>query len=205
MYYLTHVQAYKHENVIEDIELGKKIDDQWGKGRKISTNLSLTPLKERPLYMLVPFIPERKIDQPQFQQLFTYPWKLFVFICCIVREHFEAQGVQAIRFQAIGDEVDVLLTSSNHQQYRYGAFDEFAIEFCKVSKYQLFPYEIKNLQTIFKDLKEHKLLAIVDGEYRLPSEVEDVIYNNNIYIPLIAESKQLRSRIEQWIDGLREK
>lgn len=205
MFYLKHVQAYKQENVIEDVELGKKIDDQWRKGRKISTDLALSPLKGRPLYTLVPFIPERKIDQPQFQHLFTYPWNLFVFLCCIVREHFETQGVQAIRFQAIGDEVDVLLTSNNHQQYRYGTFDKFTIEFCKVSMYQLFPYEIKNLQTIFQDLTDRKLLIIVDGEYRLPSEVEDVIYNTNIYIPLIAESKQLRNRIEQWIDGLREK
>ncbi|MBM7649042.1 hypothetical protein JOC78_001995 [Bacillus ectoiniformans] len=205
MFYLKHVQAYKQENVIEDIDLGKKIDDQWQKGRKISTNLFLSPLKERPFYTLVPFIPERKIDHPQFQHIFIYPWKLFVFLCCIVRENFEAQGVQAIRFQVVGDDVDVLLTASNHQQFRYGNFDEFANEFCKVNQYQLFPNELRNLHTIFQNLVERRLLTVVDDEYRLPTTIEDVIYNTRLYIPLIAESKQLRARLEQWVDELREK
>ncbi|MEC1663619.1 hypothetical protein [Bacillus halotolerans] len=205
MFYLKHVQAYKQENVIEDIELGKKIDSQWQKGRKISTDLSLAPLKERPLYTLVPFIPERKIEHPQFQHIFTYPWKLFVFLCCIVRENFEAQGVQAIRFQVVGDGVDVLLTASNHQQFRYGSFDEFAIEFCRINQYQLFPNELRNLQTIFQNLVERKLLTVVDDEYRLPTTIEDVIYHTRLFIPLIAESKQLRGRLEQWVDELREK
>lgn len=162
-------------------------------------------MKERPLHTLVPFIPERKIDHPQFQHIFTYPWKLFVFLCCIVRENFEAQGVQAIRFQAVVDEVDVLLTASNHQQYRYGTFDEFAVEFCKVNQYLLFPNEVRNLKTVFQNLVERKLLTVVDDEYRLPTTIEDVIYNTRLYIPLIAESKQLRGRMEQWIDELREK
>lgn len=205
MYYLRNVQVYKQENVIEDTSLGKKLDDQWQKGRKISTNLSLSPLKERPLYTLVPFIPERKIDHPQFQHIFTYPWKLFVFLCCIVRENFEAQGVQPIRFQVVGDGVDVLLTASNHQQFRYGSFDEFAIEFCKVNQYLLFSSELSNLQTVFQNLVERKLLTIVDDEYRLPTIIEDVIYHTRLFIPLIAESKQLRGRLEQWIDELREK
>jgi hypothetical protein len=205
MFYLKHVQIYKREKVTEDIVFGKKIDDQWQKGRKISTNLSLAPLKERPLHTLVPSILESKVDHPQFQHVFTYPWKLFVFLCCIVRENFEAQGVQAIRFQVVGDEVDVLLTASNHQQYRYGTFNKFAVEFCKVNQYLLFPYEVSNLQTIFQNLAERKLLTIIDEEYRLPTEIEDVIYNTRLYIPLIAESKQLRGRMEQWIDELRGK
>lgn len=205
MVYLKHVQAYKQEKVIEDIGLGKKIDDQWQKGRKISTDLSLAPLKERPLHMLVPFIPERKIDHPQFQQIFTHPWKLFVFLCCIVRENFEAQGVQAIRFQVVGDGVDVLLTANNHQQFRYGGFDEFALGFCKVNQYLLFPNELSNMHTIFQNLVERKLLTIVDEEYRLPATIEDVIYNTRLFIPLIAESEQLRGKLEQWIDELRDK
>lgn len=175
------------------------------KGRKISTNLSLVPLKEPSLYTLVPFVPARKIDHPQFQHIFTYPWKLFVFLCCIVRENYEAQGVQTIRFQITGDEVDVLLTGNNHQQYLYGSFDEFAVEFCKVSQYQLFPKEVSNLQSIFHDLVERKLLTIVDDEYRIPTAIEDVIYNTSVFIPLIAESKQLRGRMEKWVDELREK
>ncbi len=204
-FYLKHVQAYKQENVLENIELGEKIDEQWQKGRKISTNLSLPPLKERPLFTLVPFIPERKIDHPQFQHIFTYPWKLFILLCCIVRENFEAQGVQAIRFQVVGDGVDVLLTANNHQQYRYGSIDEFVVGFCKISQYQLFPYEVSNLQSVFQNLVERKLLTIVDDEYRLPTTIEEVIYNTRLFIPLIAESKQLRGRMEQWIDELREK
>lgn len=205
MFYIKHVQAYKQENVIEVFDLGKKIDEQWKKGRKISTDLSLAPLKKRPLHTLVPFIPERKIDHPQFQHISTYPWKLFVFLCCIVRENFEAQGVQAIRFQVVGDGVDVLLTASNHQQFRYGSFDEFAIEFCKINQYQLFPYELRSLHNIFQNLVERKLLTVVDDEYRLPTTIEDVIYHTRLFIPLIAESKQLRARLEQWLDELREK
>ncbi|WP_342540379.1 hypothetical protein MHI39_23890 [Heyndrickxia sp. FSL K6-6286] len=205
MFYLNYVQAYKQENVMDNIELGKKIDEQWQKGRKISTDLSLVPLKERLRYMLVPSIPERKIEHPQFQHIFTYPWKLFVFLCSIVRENFEAQGVQAIRFQVVGDGVDVLLTASNHQEFRYGSFDEFATEFCKVNQYQLFPNELRNLHTIFQNLVERKLLTVVDDEYRLPTTIEDVIYHTRLFIPLIAESKQLRGRLEQWVDELREK
>lgn len=205
MFYLKHVQAYKQENVIEDIELGKKIDDQWQIGRKISTDLSLAPLKESPLYTLVPSIPERKIEHPQFHHLFTYPWKLFVFLCCIVRENFEAQGVQAIRFQVVEDSVDVLLTTSNHKQFHYGSFDDFAIEFCHVNQYQLFPKELKNLHAIFQNLVERKLLTVIDDEYRLPTTIEDVIYNTRLFIPLIAESEQLRGKLEQWIDELRDK
>ncbi|MES9644937.1 hypothetical protein ABU169_15975 [Bacillus velezensis] len=205
MFYLEQIQAYKEENIKEDKNLCKKIDDQWEKGRKISTNLTLSPLKVRPIYTLIPSMPERTIDHPQFQHIFTYPWKLFVFLCCIVRENFEAQGVQAIRFQVVGDGVDVLLTASNHQQFRYGNFDEFAIEFCKVNQYQLFPNELRNLHTIFQNLVERKLLTVVDDEYRLPTTIEDVIYHTRLFIPLIAESKQLRARLEQWIDELREK
>ncbi|PLS18179.1 hypothetical protein CVD28_07770 [Bacillus sp. M6-12] len=205
MFYLIHLQSFKRENVIEDTFLGKKIDDQWKKGRKISTNLTLSPLKVRPLYTLVPSTPERKIDHPPFQHIFTYPWKLFVFLCCIVRENFEAQGVQAIRFQVVGDGVDVLLTASNHQEFRYGSFDEFAIEFCKVNQYQLFPNELRNLHTIFQNLVERKLLTVVEDEYRIPTTIEDVIYHTRLFIPLIAESKQLRGRLEQWVDELREK
>lgn len=205
MFYLKNVQAYKQETTIEDKELGIKIDDQWQKGRKISTNLSLAPLKERPLYTLVPFIPERKIEHQQFQHLFTYPWKLFVFLCCIVRENFEAQGVQAIRFQVVGDGVDVLLTTNNNQQFRYGSFDEFALEFCHVNQYQLFPKELINLHTIFQNLVERNLLTIVDDEYRLPTTIEDVIYNTRLFIPLIAGSEQLRGKLELWIDELRDK
>lgn len=205
MFYLKHAQAYKRENIIEDIGLGKKIDDHWKKGRKISTDLSHSPLKEKPLYALVPFIPEHKIDHLQFQHVFTHPWKLFVFLCCIVRENFEAQGVQAIRFQVVEDDVDVLLTASNHQQFRFGNFDKFAIEFCKVNQYMLFPNELSNLHTIFQGLVERKLLTVVDEEYRLLTSIEDVVYHTRLFIPLIAESEQLRGKLEQWIDELREK
>lgn len=205
IYYLKQVQAYEKKNTIQDLELGKKIDDQWRKGRKISTNLSLVPLKESPLYTLVPFIPDQKIEHPQFQHLFTYPWKLFVFLCCIVRENFEAQGLQAVRFQAVGDGVDVLLTANNNQQFRYGSFDEFALEFCHVNQYQLFPNKLINLHTIFQNLVERKLLTVVDDEYRLPTTIEDLIYNTRLFIPLIAGSEQLRGKLEQWIDELRDK
>lgn len=205
MFYLKHVQAYEQSELAQYKKLGKKIDEQWGKRRMISTDLSLAPLKERPLYTLVPASPERKIDHPQFQHIFTYPWKLFVFLCCIVRENFEAQGVQAIRFQSVGDEVDILLTSSNHKQYRFGSFDEFAIEFCKLNDYELFPNDVDNLQSVFQNLVERKLLKIEDEEYRIQTTVEDVIYHSRVYIPLIAESKQIRGRLERWIDELREK
>lgn len=205
IYYLKNVEAYKPKKAIEDIELGKRIDDQWQKGRKISTDLSLAALKESPLYTLVPSISDHKIEHPRFQHLFTYPWKLFVFLCCIVRENFEAQGVQAIRFQVVGDGVDVLLTTYNNQQFRYGSFDEFALEFCHVNQYQLFPKELINLHTIFQNLVECNLLTVVDDEYRLPTTIEDVIYNTRLFIPLIAGSEQLRGKLELWIDELRDK
>jgi len=206
MFFLNHVQDYeKLESVIADQELGKSIDKQWQKGRKISVNFDLTPLQDRPLYTLVPANPTSQLDHPQFQHISTYPWKLFVFLCCIVRENFEAQGVQAIRFQAVEDGVEVLLTSSKHKQCRYGSFDDFALEFSKVSQYQLFPYDVNNLESIFHNLVERKLLQIIDGEYRIPTNIEDVIYNTRVFIPLIAESKQLRGRLDRWIDELREK
>lgn len=205
IYYLKNVESFKPKKVIEDIELGKEIDSHWQKGRMISTDLSLEPLKERSLYTLVPFNIERKIEHPQFQHLFTYPWKLFVFLCCIVRENFEAQGVQAVRFQVVGDGVDVLLTTYNNQQFRYGSFDEFALEFCHVNQYQLFPKELIHLHTIFQNLVERNILTVVDDEYRLPTTIEDVIYNTRLFIPLIAGSEQLRGKLELWIDELRDK
>lgn len=205
IYYLTHIQQYQQEAVEQDEPLGTKIDEQWIKGRKIAANLQLPPLKDKPLAVLAPQEPDIVLKNPLFKHIFTHPWNLFIFLCCIVREQTEAQGMTTVRFHAVNDEVDVILMSSKKQEYRYGTINDFVLEFCKVSNYQLFPNEIARLETIFHHLHDRGFLTIVDEEYRIPSHIEDELYNTRLFISLMAGSKQLRKRIEQWIDELRDR
>ncbi|RAK18833.1 hypothetical protein B0I26_1088 [Anoxybacillus vitaminiphilus] len=205
IYYLDHVQQYEQEVVEQDEPLGTKIDEQWIKGRKIAANLQLPVLKDQPLAVLAPHEPNIVLKNPLFKHIFTHPWNLLIFLCCVVREQTEAQGMTTIRFHAVNNEVDVILMSAKNQEYRYGTINDFILEFCKMNNYQLFPNEITHLETIFHYLHDRGFLTIVDEEYRIPSHIEDELYNTSLYIPLMAGSKQLRQRIEQWIDELRDR
>jgi esterase/lipase superfamily enzyme len=205
IYYVHHIQQYEEQAIGQDVPLGKKIDEQWAKGRKIGSDLQLLPGKNRPFAILTPYEPAIEFANPLFKHLLTYPWKLFVFLCCVVREQTEAQGKATIRFHAVNDQVDVILMSSKNQEYRYGTVDEFALEFCKINNYQLFPAESNRLATVFHNLHDRGFLTIVDEEYRIPTHIEDELYNTSLFIPLIAGSKQVRKRIEQWIDELRDR
>jgi len=203
--YLEKVQLYQAGEVEPLQQLGGTVDQNWQKGRKISVDLQLVPLKERPTAVLAPCELQRPVSNPLFNQLFTYPWKLFVFLWCVVREHYEAQGVQAVRFCLVDGQVDVLIVSRKNQAFRYGSFNEFATEFCHVNQYQLFPNVPLNLEGVFREFLDRKTLSIVDEEYRLGIQVEQEIYNTDIFIPLIAKSDQLRQRMQQWIDELRDR
>ena len=204
IFYLEKVQLYQ-AGPVEKIEpLGLTIDQHWQKGRKISADLQLAPLKEQPVTVLVPCEPQYPVSNPFFNNLFTYPWKLFVFMWCVVREHYEAQGTQAIRFRLVEGQVDVLIRTTR-QEFRYGTFNDFALEFCHHNQYELFPNVQPNLAGIFHEFFDRKVLNVVDEEYRMSAHVEHEIYNTGIFIPLIARSKQLRLRMQQWIDELRDK
>jgi hypothetical protein len=205
IYYLEKVQLYQAGEVEHLQQLGGTVDQNWQKGRKISVDLQLVPLNERPTSVLAPCELQKHVSNPLFNQLFTYPWKLFVFLWCVVREHYEAQGVQAVRFCLVDSQVDVLIVSRKNQAFRYGSFNEFATEFCHVNQYQLFPNVPLNLEGVFREFLDRKTLSIVDEEYRLGIQVEQEIYNTDIFIPLIAKSDQLRQRMQQWIDELRDR
>ena len=205
IFYLEKVQLYQSGEVEPLQPLGSTIDQNWQKGRKISVDLQLVPLKEQLVAVLAPCELQRLGSNPFFNQLSTHPWKLFVFLWCVVREHYEAQGALAIRFCLVDSQVDVLIMSRKKQEFRYGGFNEFALEFCHINQYQLFPNVQLNLETVFREFFDRKILSIVDEEYRLGIQVEQEIYNTDIFIPLIAKSKHLRQRMKQWIDELRDK
>ena len=139
VYYLEKVQLYQPRELEHLEPLGGTIDQNWQKGRKISADLQVVPLKEQPVAVLTPCEPQRPVSNPFFNNLFTYPWKLFAFMWCVVREHYEAQGAQAIRFRLVDGQVDVLIMSNKNQEFRYGTFNDFALEFCHINQYQLFP------------------------------------------------------------------
>ncbi len=203
--YLEKVQHYLAKDIESTETLGFTIDQQWQRGRKIAANLQLAPLKEQPITVLVPFEPQRSMANPFFHHLLTYPWKLFIFIWCVVREHYEAQGAQAIRFRLVDGQVDVLIMSNKSQEFRYGTFNDFALEFCKINQYQTFPDIQINLTSIFYEFLDRKVLGIVDEELRLGTHIEHDLYNTSAFIPLIAKSKLLRQRMQQWVDELRNK
>jgi len=203
--YLEKVQLYQAKDIESTETLGSTIDQQWQRGRKIAADLKLTPLKEQPITVLAPFDPHRSMTNPFFHHLLTYPWKLFVFQWCVVREHYEAQGAQAVRFQLVDGQVDVLIMSRKNQEFRYGTFNDFAFEFCKINQYQTFPDVQPNLASIFYEFFDRKVLRIVDEEFRLGTHIEDGLYNTSAFIPLIAKSKLLRQRMQQWVDELRNK
>jgi len=205
IFYLEKVQLYQAWPVEKMETLGVTIDQNWQKGRKISANLQLAPLKEPPLAVLAPNEPQRPLANSFFNNLFTHPWKLFVFMWCVIREHYEAQGAQAIRFRLVEGQVDVLIMSNKNQEFRYGNFNDFALDFCHVNQYQLFPNVQLNLESIFHEFFDRKVLNIVDEEYRISAHVENDVYNTNIFIPLIAGSNHWRHRMQQWIDELRDK
>ena len=205
VFYLEKVQLYQAKELEQLEPLGSTIDQNWQKGRKISADLQLVPLKEQPLAVLAPCEPQRPVSNPLFNNLFTYPWKLFVFMWCVVREHYEAQGAQAIRFRLVDGQVDVLIMLNKNQEFRYGTFNDFAMDYCHINQYQLFPNVQPNLEGIFHEFFDRKVLSIVDEEYRLGSHVEHEIYNTDIFISVIAKSKQFRQRMQQWIDELRTK
>lgn len=203
--YLEKVQLYQAKDIESTETLGSTIDQQWQRGRKVAANLQLDPLKGQPIMVLAPFEPQRSMTNPFFHHLLTYPWKLFVFLWCVVREHYEAQGAQAVRFQLVDGEVDVLIMSNKNQEFRYGTFNDFAFEFCKINQYQTFPDLQPNLASIFYEFLDRKVLRIVDEELRLGTHIEDGLYNTSAFIPLIAKSKLLRQRMQQWVDELRNK
>lgn len=115
-----------------------------------------------------------------------YPWKLFVFMWLVVREHYEAQATQTIRFRPVEGPVEVLIMSNKNQEFRYGSFNDFALGFCHVNQYQLFPNIQLNVDVIFNEFFDRKIVNIVDEEYRLASHIDQEIHSTNIYIPLIA-------------------
>lgn len=203
--YLEKVQHYQAKDIESTETLGSTIDQQWQRGRKIVANLQLDPLKGQPITVLAPFEPQRSMANSFFHQLLIYPWKLFVFLWCVVREHYEAQGTQAVRFQLVDGQLDVLIMSNKNQEFRYGTFNDFAFEFCKISHYQTFPDVQPNLASIFYEFLDRKVLRIVDEELRLGTHIEDGLYNTSAFIPLIAKSKLLRQRMQQWVDELRNK
>lgn len=205
LYYLEKVQRYQAKESGRLLPLGKTIDQNWDKKRIISADLQLFPLKEAPMIVLTPYEWQGVVYNPLFHNIFTYPWKLFVFMWCVVREHYEAQGTQAIRFRVVEGRVEVLIMSNKNQEFRYGLFNDFALEFCHVNQYQLFPNIQLNVESIFDEFFDRKIVHIVDEEYRLASHIDNEIHSTNIYISLIAKSKQLRQQMQQWVDELRNK
>ncbi|GFZ93764.1 hypothetical protein GCM10008018_45220 [Paenibacillus marchantiophytorum] len=205
IYYLEHVQFYQMKEAMRTELLGNTIDQNWIKGRKISLEFQLSLIKDYPISTLISCEPLRAFSNPFFNNLFSYPWKLFVFLWCVVREHYEAQGTPVIRFRFVDGHIDVLIMSNKNQEFRYGGFNEFALAFCYINQFQLFPNVQLNLEGIFNEFFDRKVLTIDDEEYRMSSHVEHEIYNTDIFIPLIAKSKLLRQRMQQWIDELRDK
>ena len=195
-------------NELEILPMGLNPNDNWIKGRRITSSIYLKSLKVKNKFTLTPYeYSDFKVEK-ESKDVLSYPWKTFVTIFSMVISEYKVAGFEGIAIRPTDmsnpynvQELDVYIFNIKGYEIKIGNLNEFVYEFCTKNDLYLFPDKAPEThKVVFDLLGEHKI-DFKDGEYVLNQEFNDFIYSKDMIIK--NRSRKFKNSIKDYIEDLR--
>ena len=195
----------------EDVELspmGNNPNEIWVQGRRITSSVNLSKLKDKNKYTFTPYeYRDFPVEEP-IREVLSYPWKTFLTILTMIALEYQTIGFEGLSIRPTdhtnyytNQTLDFYIFNTKGREVRVGRLNDFVYEFCMGSDMYLFPDKAPEVdKMVFEMMEEHKI-DFKDGEYVLNENFKDLIYSKDIIIK--NRSRKFKNTLKDYIEKLR--
>ena len=205
---LKIMQSVEDVSDLEIFSMGINPNENWIKGRRITSSVELEILKDKNKFTLTPYDYSDFPVQKEIGEVLSYPWKTFVTILSMVIKDYKAEGFEGISIRPNDmtnpfnvQRLELYIINSKGNEINLGNLNNFTYVFCIVNDFYLFPDKVPEVdKVVFDLLLEHKI-DFKDGEYVINENFNDLIYSKDIIIK--NRSRELKNLLKYYIEKLR--
>jgi hypothetical protein len=213
--YRTILNGLKFIQLAEDVEdtdvekIGKTPNDIWLKERKISSNIELDVLMEKPQYTLTPYEYNDYEVSKEIKEVLTHPWQTFMIILGMVISEYNAEGVNGISLRPhdrnnpyTEQSIEIFIYDQKGKEHKIGELKDFVKQFCDNNHLYLFPNVVPEVNTILFQLMNAREYVYKNDEYILSPSFDDRLYSSEGII-IKNRARKFKTMLKDYIEDLR--
>ena len=190
-------------------ELGKTPDEVWTRGRKVTSSVTLSPLKIKNKYTLTPY---DYVDYPatcEFKELLSYPWKTFIAVLGMVISEYRVEGFEGLSLRPsdisnpyLPQPLEVFFFNTRGREVKAGPFKDLTYALCRECGFLLFPDRPPDIEVVLFQLIDEEKFIYKGGEYLLHPDFEDRLYSDAGRV-LKNRSRRFKNIVRHYVEQMR--
>ncbi len=208
---LTKLKTMQLAEDTGDVELspmGNNPNEIWVQGRRITSYVNLSKLKDKNKYSFTPYeYKDFPVEEP-IKEVLSYPWKTFLTILTMIAIEYKTIGFEGLSIRPTDHSnyytlqpLDFYIFNTKGREIRIGRLNDFVYEFCIESDMYLFPDKAPEVDKVVFEMMEKHKIDFKDGEYVLNENFKDLIYSKDIIIK--NRSRKFKNTLKDYIEKLR--
>jgi hypothetical protein len=208
---LTKLKIMQLAEDTEDVELlpmGDNPNEIWVQGRRITSSVNLSKLKDKNKYTFIPYGYKDFPVEERVAEVLSYPWKTFLTILSMVALEYQTAGFEGLSIRPTDhtnyyatQPLDFYIFNTKGREVRVGRLNDFVYEFCVGNDMYLFPDKAPEVDKVVFDMMDEQKIDFKDGEYVLNENFKDLIYSKDIIIK--NRSRKFKSILKGYVEKLR--
>lgn len=208
---LTKLKTMQLAEDTEDVELspmGNNPNEIWVQGRRITSSVNLSKLKDKNKYTFIPYEYKDFPVEEKVAEVLSYPWKTFLTILSMVALEYQTAGFEGLSIRPTDhtnyyttQPLDFYIFNTKGREVRVGRLNDFVYEFCMENDMYLFPDKAPEVDKVVFDMMDEQKIDFKDGEYVLNEKFKDLIYSKDIIIK--NRSRKFKSTLKDYVEKLR--
>ncbi|MFW6030318.1 MAG: hypothetical protein ACOCRO_08705 [Halanaerobiales bacterium] len=201
-----------NKDTIELIPLTKKVDDNWIKGRRITSNPHLKP-KEDSQYTLVPVKDKYSFKQlDRVNKYLNNPWGVFLILMGMAEKQLRAENNDLLNLRPtpetenpyIPQGISYFTYLEDGREVIVDRLENVIKDYLNYHGIKMFPQNKFYLTEYFTDLLDDKIYIYKNEEYILADDIDSLLYKKPLMIVLKKYAKKFTSDFKEYAERLSE-
>ena len=205
---LKSMQLAEDINDLDIVPIGKNPNENWIKGRRITSSLSLKKKKEKQEYTLIPYEYSDFQVENEIKDILSFPWKTFLIVLSMISSEYKVEGFDGVTIRPTEasnpyneQNLEVYICNSKGNEVKVGLLNKFIYDYCIKSDLLLFPDKVPEVSKVVFELLPERKMDYKDGEYVINQDLNDLIYSKDIIIK--NRSRKFKNNLKDYIEDLR--
>lgn len=205
---LKIMQLAENINDLEIIPIGKNPNENWIKGRRITSSTSLKISKEKQEFALIPYEYLDFQVENEIKDILSFPWKTFSIVLSMISSEYKVEGFDGVGIRPTElsnpyneQKLELYIFNSKGNEIKVGSLDTFIYNYCIHNDLLLFPDKAPEASKVIFELLSERKMDFKDGEYVINQDLNDLIYSKDIIIK--NRSRKFKNNLKDYIEELR--
>lgn len=204
------IEDYK--DTTELTTLTKKVDDNWIKGRRITSNSHLKPIEESQ-YTLVPIKDKYSFKQlDKVNKYLNNPWGVFLILMGMAEKQLRAENNDLLNLRPtpetenpyIPQGINYFTYLEDGREVIVDRLENVIKDYMNYKEIKMFPQNKFNLTEYFTELLDDKIYIYKNEEYILADDIDSLLYKKPLMIVLKKYAKKFTSDFKEYAERLSE-